>query len=95
MSAYIIFIRESTIDISELQRYAELVPGTLAGHEMKVLAAYGAQQVLEGLPNEGSVIVEFSSMEAARAWYDSAAYGEARVHRFNGAVYRAILVQGV
>lgn len=95
MSAYIIFIRESTLDATELHRYAELVPGTLVGHDVKVLAAYGTQQALEGEAGEGSVIVEFPSMEAASAWYNSPAYGAARVHRFNGAVYRAILVQGV
>jgi uncharacterized protein (DUF1330 family) len=34
-------------------------------------------------------------MEAAKAWYDSPAYREVRVHRFKGAIYRATLVQGV
>lgn len=95
MSAYIIFTRESTIDAAELQRYAERVPATLEGHDMKVLAAYGKQHVLEGPASEGSVIVEFSTMEAASAWYNSPAYGAARVHRFNGALYRAVLVQGL
>jgi uncharacterized protein (DUF1330 family) len=34
-------------------------------------------------------------MAAARAWYDSPAYEEARQHRFKGAEYRMLLVEGV
>ncbi|MDB5309155.1 MAG: hypothetical protein JWO38_3357 [Gemmataceae bacterium] len=41
------------------------------------------------------VIAEFLTTEAAREWYESPAYREARGHRFNGAVYRAIIVEGV
>ena len=32
---------------------------------------------------------------AARAWYDSPAYQEVAQHRFKGARYRAVLVEGV
>ena len=64
-------------------------------HAMTVLAAYGRQEVLEGPPVEGIVIVEFPSIEDAKAWYDSPAYREAREHRFRGARYRAIIVEGL
>jgi uncharacterized protein (DUF1330 family) len=60
---------------------------------MKVLSGYGPHEVLEGDPTEGVVIAEFPSMAAAKAWYDSPAYREAREHRFKGAVYRGILVE--
>jgi uncharacterized protein (DUF1330 family) len=62
---------------------------------MKVLAAYGRQEVLEGPEIEGVVVVEFPSMAEARAWYDSPAYRAAREHRFRGADDRAALVEGV
>ncbi|BCG03529.1 hypothetical protein PPGU19_080970 (plasmid) [Paraburkholderia sp. PGU19] len=39
-----------------------------------MLAAYGAQQVLEGDPAEATVVLEFPSLAAARAWYYSDAY---------------------
>jgi len=41
------------------------------------------------------VIVEFPSTADARAWYDSPAYQEVVQHRFKGARYRAVLVEGV
>lgn len=95
MSAYLIFTREATTDSAELQRYEALVRGTLAGRDLSVLAAYGCERVLEGPPSEGTVVMAFPSMQAASAWYDSPAYREAREHRFKGATYRAVLVQGI
>ena len=95
MAAYAVFIREMTRNPDALQVYAGKAGGTLEGHPVKVLAAYGAQEVLEGPQAEGVVILEFPSMAAAKKWYDSPAYREAREHRFQGADYRAILVDGV
>ncbi len=95
MSAYLVFIREQTLDAAELAIYWSKVQPTFAGHEVKVLASYGPQEDLEGLPTEGTVIAEFPSMEAAKAWYESPAYREVREHRFKGAIYRGVLVAGV
>ncbi len=44
---------------------------------------------------EGVVILQFPTFEEAKAWYDSPAYREAREHRFAGADYRAVIVEGV
>lgn len=95
MPAYGIFIRERTRNKSELDNYTPKAVASLAGHTMKVLAAYGRQEVIEGPEAEGVVIVEFPSLAEAKAWYDSPAYREAREHRFRGADYRAIFVEGV
>ena len=95
MSAYFVFTRERTIDARELEIYWSKVRATFAGHQVKVLASYGAHEDLEGPPTEGTVIAEFPTMEAAKAWYDSPAYREVREHRFKGAIYRALLVAGV
>ena len=95
MPAYIVFMRESTLDKSELETYWSKAPPTLDGHRIKVLAAYGRQVTLEGPDIEGVVIAEFPSLEEARAWYDSPAYQEAAQHRFRGAVYRGLIVEGV
>jgi uncharacterized protein (DUF1330 family) len=94
MSAYIVFTRESTKNAAELDTYSENVGGTLTGHPVSVLAAYGRHEVLEGPDVEGVVILEFPSFEAAKAWYDSPAYRKAREHRFRGADYRAVIVEG-
>jgi len=91
--AYIIFTRERTLDQAELEIYWSKVAATLEGHPMKVLSGYGPHEVLEGDETEGVVMAEFPSMEAAKAWYNSSAYREAREHRFKGAVYRGILVE--
>ncbi|SOE90534.1 Uncharacterized conserved protein, DUF1330 family [Burkholderia sp. YR290] len=95
MATYIVFVKESTRDQSELDIYQSKVSNTFEGHSVKFLAAYGPQQVLEGDAPEGVVIVEFPSTAAARAWYDSPAYQQVAQHRFKGARYRAVLVEGV
>jgi len=51
--------------------------------------------VLEGPVPEGVVILEFPTTIAARKWYDSPAYQAIAQHRFKGATYRAVLVEGV
>lgn len=55
MAAYIVFTRESTRDVLELETYAQNVGLTLAGHPITVLAAYGRHEVLEGSDVEGVV----------------------------------------
>jgi uncharacterized protein (DUF1330 family) len=94
MSAYIVFTRESTRDDAELETYSQQVGPTLAGHPVSVLAAYGRQEVLEGPNVEGVVILEFPTFEEAKVWYDSPAYRKVREHRFRGADYRAVIVEG-
>jgi uncharacterized protein (DUF1330 family) len=95
MSAYFVFTREKTLDPKEMELYSQKVAATFAGHPVKILASYGHHKDVEGPPTEGTVVAEFPSMEAAMAWYDSPGYREVREHRLLGAVYRAVLVQGV
>jgi len=95
MAAYIIFTRESTRNSSELESYAPKARASMKGHAGTVRVAYGRQEMLEGAPVEGVVVVEFPTFEEAKAWYDSPAYREAREYRFRGADYRAVIVQGV
>jgi uncharacterized protein (DUF1330 family) len=94
MPAYVIFIRERTLDPSELEAYARAAPPSLAGWPIKFLAG-GRQDVLEGPAPEGVAIAEFPSLEDARRWYDSPAYQAAAQHRFKGAIYRGIIIEGV
>ena len=44
---------------------------------------------------EGVVILEFADMAAAKAWYHSDAYQAAVQHRFKGAEYRVLFVDGL
>ena len=95
MSAYLVFIREATLDPAELATYAQQVAATTEGHAIKALAFRGRQQALEGANAESVALFEFPSFEAAQAWYDSPAYRAVREHRFKGARYRVLLVEGL
>jgi uncharacterized protein (DUF1330 family) len=94
MAAYIVFIRDRIRDAAEMETYGGLAGATLGGREFKVHSVYGAHETLEGAPIDGCVIIEFPTVEAAKAWYESPAYVEARKHRFLGADYRVFITQG-
>jgi uncharacterized protein (DUF1330 family) len=71
------------------------IRATLEGRPIRTLAAYGRHVTLEGPDVEVVVVAEFPTLEEARAWYDSPAYQEAAQHRFRGAIYRGLIVEGV
>ena len=95
MATYVVFIRERTRDKSALEAYTPKAQASMEGHPIKILAAYGRHEVLEGSSVEGVVIVEFPSFDEAKAWYDSPVYRDAREQRFKGADYRAVIVEGL
>ena len=95
MSAYLIFIREITFDKTEFDAYAVAAPASLEGLPVRFLAAYGRHDVLEGPEPEGVAIAEFPSVEEARRWYESPSYQAAARHRFKGAIYRGLVVEGL
>jgi uncharacterized protein (DUF1330 family) len=92
--AYVVFTREHTRDPAELKSYSQLSTASLIGRTVELLAVYGRQGVLEGSQVEGVVVLRFPSFEEAKAWYDSPEYREARKHRFAGADYRTVIVEG-
>jgi len=94
MAAYAIFIRERLRDPKVIEAYNAKAGPSLDGHPVKVLAAYGGHENLEGAGIEGAVLLEFPTMAAAKAWYEGPAYREARELRFKGADYRVFLLQG-
>lgn len=95
MTAFIVFMRERVRNQAEFETYGGLAGATLAGHDARPLAAYGACETLEGAPVEGTVIVQFPDMAAARAWYDSPSYQAAVKHRYAGADYRVFITEGL
>jgi uncharacterized protein (DUF1330 family) len=94
MPAYVVFTRENTIDAQEMESYTKLAKPTLSQHPGTPLAFYGRLDVLEGPDFEGAVVLEFPSMDEARAWYDSPEYQAAVKHRQAGANYRVFIVEG-
>ena len=95
MPAYAVFIRNQTLNQAEMDAYSAQVGPTFQGHSVEILAAYGPHVTLEGNEVEGVVIAKFPSIEAARAWYDSPVYQKVVQHRFKGASYRAVIVEGL
>ncbi|MEJ2408865.1 MAG: DUF1330 domain-containing protein [Novosphingobium sp.] len=95
MTAYVVFTRERLRNTSDMEAYSPGARASFVGRDMERLAAYGKCETLEGAPIEGAVILSFPTMEAAKAWYDSPEYTEARKHRFLGADYRCFITEGV
>jgi len=67
VSAYLIFTLDKTLDDQELATYSKEASAMLAGHAVKPIAFYGAHEDLEGAATEGTAILEFPGIEAARA----------------------------
>ena len=95
MAAYIVFTKEREHDADAMLAYSKAAGGTLKGHAGRPLAYYGKSESLEGPPIEGAVIIEFPSVEEAKAWYASEDYQEARKLRFQGGDYRVFITEGV
>jgi uncharacterized protein (DUF1330 family) len=95
MAAYIVITKTRTRNQSELALYAKQAPTFMAGHPATFLARFGHCEVKEGAGVEGVAIIEFPTIEAARAWYESPAYQEASQHRFRGGDYNFVIIEGV
>ena len=95
MSAFIIFTRDEMHDRDEFRIYSKLAAAARGDHPMKAHVYYGALETLEGPDADGVVVVEFPDRAAARAWYDSPEYQEAKTHRDLAATYRVVLVEGL
>jgi uncharacterized protein (DUF1330 family) len=95
MAAYVVFIKDETLDKDELATYAEKASQARGDHPITALAFYGELETLEGPEAEGVVVLAFPDAEAAKGWYYSPAYQEAKAHRLKGAKYRVLLVNGV
>jgi uncharacterized protein (DUF1330 family) len=86
---------QKTVDQKELETYWAGIKGTMKGHPIEVLAAYGKHEVLEGDPIEGIVIAKFPTVKAAKDWYCGEAYQSVAKHRQKGAIYQGLIVEGV
>ena len=77
MSAYI-FIEITVDDPAALAPYQELALPTMEEHGIRLLGKTQAPAVLEGEPSKALLVVlEASSVDAAKAWYTSTAYSKA------------------
>jgi uncharacterized protein (DUF1330 family) len=96
MPAYVLFIREGQIrNPPEMQAYERIAREASPDPKLTPLALYGAMESLEGEAPDGVVILQFPTVEDAKAWYHSPGYQAAVPHRKKGANYRAFIVQGL
>lgn len=95
MAAYVI-VSVKVQDRERYEQYKQLVPASLAAYGGKFIVRGGRVETLEGewLP-ERLVILEFPSAEAARVWWHSAEYREAKALRQATSEGEMILVEGV
>lgn len=95
MTAYVIMIREKMRDPDAFKVYAKAAAGARGDHGLTPLAFYGDSENWEGAAADGVVILSFPDRASAWAWYESPAYAESRQHRFAGADYRVLVVDGL
>ena len=87
------------VDVHDPETYRKYVEGATPAYK-----EYGARFLVRGTPSEqmegealGSrhVVVEFPSIEAARACYHSETYQAARQHRLAASTGRIVISEGV
>lgn len=94
MKAYII-VDVNITDRARYEDYKKLTPGSLAPFEGKFIVRGGTTETLEGDWKPGRiVVVEFPSMEKAKAWWSSDTYAPAKAIRQSAAMTKMIVVEG-
>jgi len=95
MPAYVV-IETDIHDPEQYEQYKAASPAAVASGGGRFVARGGELAVLEGdwQPSR-LVILEFPDLEAAKRWYDSPEYVEARKLRDGAANLRMVAVEGV
>ena len=100
MSAYIIVYRETPVrDQTRIEEYSRRNRENAADFQerfgIRPLVAYGRSEAPEGANPDGVVLLQFPTIEEARAWYESPAYQEALAFRKDAAEWRVVIVEGL
>jgi uncharacterized protein (DUF1330 family) len=93
MTAYWISVYKEIVDEDKVAAYAELAGPALTGAGGTFLARGTPAQTYESGEVTRTVLIEFESVEAARAAHDSAAYQEALAALDGGAVRDMRIIQ--
>ncbi|MBV9654953.1 MAG: DUF1330 domain-containing protein [Acetobacteraceae bacterium] len=95
MPAYIIVDMDVT-DPALLEEYKKLTPATIARYGGRFLVRGGAFETLEGdWHPKRLVVLEFPSVDRAKAWVNSAEYAPARALRQRASNTNLVVVDGV
>ena len=95
MTAYWISIYREIRDEAKVAAYAELAGPALRGAGVTFVARGLPEQTYEDGEKTRTVLIEFDSVEAARAAHDSPAYQEALAALDGGALRDMRIVPGV
>jgi uncharacterized protein (DUF1330 family) len=95
MPAYVI-VETDVTDPEQYEQYKAASPAAIAAGGGRFLVRGGEFSVLEGDWQPSRIVMlEFDDLAAAKRWYESQAYQEAKKLREGAASFRAIAVQGV
>ncbi|WP_330307864.1 MULTISPECIES: DUF1330 domain-containing protein [unclassified Streptomyces] len=90
-----VILTETIKDPAGMDAYSRAAGPSMVQGGASVLAVDGQPQVLEGAwHGDRTVVLEFASVAAARAWYESAAYERAKPLRHAAADTNAVIVSG-
>ena len=95
MAAYLVVDIDVT-NPAQFEEYKKLAPPAITKYGGRYVIRGGAYEVLEGAwKPQRLTIVEFDSMEKAKAFYTSPEYQVAIKARAGAANFKALLVQGI
>lgn len=90
-----VILTEAIRDQAGMEAYGQASAPTMIKAGAKVLSVDTQPEILEGeWHGNRTVVVEFESVAAARAWYESAAYQKAKPLRQAAADCNAVIVSG-
>jgi uncharacterized protein (DUF1330 family) len=94
MTAYLI-ARVEVTDPVQYEEYKKLTPAAMEAAGGRFIVRGGEHETLEGeAETRRLVVAEFETMDAARAFYDSVLYRQARAARDGAAKMQMVIVPG-
>jgi uncharacterized protein (DUF1330 family) len=81
-------------DPATFKEYAEKAPGTIAASNGHYIIRGGKSVSIEGEPPKRFVVIQFDSVEKAKAWEDSPAYDAIKPIRHSSAKSRVFIIEG-
>jgi uncharacterized protein (DUF1330 family) len=95
MKGYIIVDVKITNAV-DYENYRKETQGTLGAYEGKFIVRGGKSETLEGDWETGRIVViEFPSVEKAKAWWSSEAYEKIKPIRQRNSISKLIVVEGI
>ncbi len=96
MPAYLIVMREEAIqDPDAFTIYQQKTRHMSGEYSLTPRVVYGQIEAMEGEAPDGVVVLEFPSLEDAKAWYNSSEYQQALPFRLQSARFKSFIVEGL